>query len=275
MIPATMAVAATGSAASSRAEFARDARVARSAALVLDAIVFGLITGIVNGVYGVTEITSGYIATGGAFFTTSTSVAWPWLTLLGMLYFAVPEAMFGASLGKHLMRLKVVRLDGRPLAVRDVAIRNLLKPIDFLPLLYLAGGVLVLVTPGSQRLGDIAAGTTVVYGNRALQPGATRTSGTAARRVLVSALGVAVALSLLFDYFGRPPLVIDGMFKQRGLVNPHLVSYSLGRPAWGLGTVTYPLTGRTTTETCTGSVQLSWHGLGWAESTSQLLCVPI
>lgn len=273
MIAPTMAVAAAGSPPSSRAAFAREARIARSAALVLDAIVFGVITGIVNGVYGVTEITSGYVAAGGGVFTTSTSVAWPWLTLLGMLYFAVPEAMFGASLGKHLMRLKVVRFDGRPLGIRDVVIRNVLKPIDFLPVLYLLGGMLVLATPGSQRLGDVAGGTTVVYRQRALEPGATRTSGKTSRRVLIAVLGAAVALSLLFDYFGRPSLVIDGMFKQHGLVNPGLISYSLGRPAWGLGTVTYPLTGRTATETCTGSVQLSWQGLGWAESAGQLLCV--
>ena len=54
----------------------------------------------------------------------------------------------------------------------------------------------------------------------------------------------------------------------------YLQSYSLGPPAWGLGTVTYPLSGRTATEKCSGTVQLSWQLAGWVESTSQLLCVP-
>ena len=55
-----------------------------------------------------------------------------------------------------------------PLALRAVIVRNLLKPIDWLPILYLLGGASVLLTTNSQRLGDLAAGTTVVYRHRAL-----------------------------------------------------------------------------------------------------------
>jgi len=274
MISPTMAVAAAGSATSERAAFARQARVARSAALVLDAIIFGFITFIVNGAYGVTEITSSSILAGGTFMTTTTAVAWPWLTLVALLYFTVSEAMFGASPGKYWMRLKVVRLDGRKLGLGEVIVRNLLKPIDFLPVLYLLGGLLVLATPGAQRLGDLAAGTTVVYQHRALEPGATRHSGATAKRALLAALLAALLFTAAFDYFGRPPMFIDGLFKQGLLLNPDLESYSLGQPRWGLGSVTYPLSGRTATESCSGSVQLSWQLFGWAESTSQLLCVP-
>src|SRR5207247_9277725 len=57
MISPAMAVATAGSARSERAAFARQARVARSAAVVLDAVIFGVITFIVNGASGVTEIT--------------------------------------------------------------------------------------------------------------------------------------------------------------------------------------------------------------------------
>jgi uncharacterized RDD family membrane protein YckC len=274
MISPAMAVATAGYTTSDRAAFAREARVARFAALVLDVIVFGVITGLVNGVYGVTEINSAFFSAAGSVMSTTTSVAWPWLTLLGMLYFAVPEAMFGASPGKQLMRLKIVRLDGRTLTVRDVVIRNILKPIDFLPILYLLGGFLVAVTPGSQRLGDLVAGTSVVYRHRALGQGATRTSSKRARDTFVGVLLAAVLVSAAFAYFGRPPLVIDGMFKERRLLSPDLQSYSLGRPNWGFGTVTYPITGRMATEKCSGSVQLSWQVVGWAESTSQMLCVP-
>jgi len=274
MISPTMAVAAAGSATSERAAFARQARVARSAALVLDAIIFGFITFIVNGAYGVREITSSSILAGGTFMTTTTAVAWPWLTLVALLYFTVSEAMFGASPGKYWMRLKVVRLDGRPLGLGEVIVRNLLKPIDFLPVLYLLGGLLVLATPGAQRLGDLAAGTTVVYQHRALELGATRQSSPSARRALLAALLAALLFTAAFDYFGRPPMFIDGLFKQGLLLNPDLESYSLGQPRWGLGSVTYPLSGRTATESCSGSVQLSWQLFGWAESTSQLLCVP-
>jgi len=274
MIPATMAVAAASAQTTSgRYVYAREARVARSAALVLDAIVFGFVTAVVNGVYGVTEITSASFSPSGSVMSTTTSVAWPWLTLLGLLYFTIPEAMFGASLGKHWMHLKVVRLDGLPLGLGAVIIRNLLKPIDFLPLLYLVGGVLVLLTPGAQRLGDMAGGTTVVYQRRAPEAGATRTSGRmAARRVLPGVLLAALLFTALFDYFGRPPLLIDGLFKQDALLARDLRSYELGAPTWGFGRVTYPIRGRTATAVCSGSIHLQWQFLGWTESSGSMTC---
>ncbi len=273
MISRTMAVAAAGTAVSDGAEFAREARVARSAALVLDLIGFGFISFVVNSVYGVTQVTSGFITAGGGVSSTTTAVDWPWMTLLGVLYFAIPEAMFGASPGKLLMGLRVVRLDGRPLGIRSVIVRNVLKPVDFLPVLYLLGGVLVLVTRGSQRLGDIAAATTVVYKHRAREPAATRTSSRRARLVLAGAFAVALLFTVAFDYFGRPPLIIQGDFNQRNLIGD-LDSYALGQPAWSFGSVTYPIYGRAGTEICAGSIKLTWEFLGWNQSSSSLKCLP-
>jgi uncharacterized RDD family membrane protein YckC len=274
MISRAMAVATVGSTRFERAADAREARPARLAALIVDTFVFGLITAIVNGVYGVTEVTSGYLAGNASYMTTSTAVAWPWLTLLALLYFTVSEAMFGATPGKQLLRLKIVRLDGAPLTLRDVFVRNILKPVDFLPILYLLGGAFVLATPGAQRLGDIPAGTTVVYRHRALEPGATRTSSPPARRVLVAVLTVAAVVTLLFDYFGRPPLVIEGMYRTGHLVGPRLTGYSLGQPSWGFGTVTYPIRATAPGQTCSGTVELRWAAVGWDESGAQMLCVP-
>jgi len=182
MISPTMAVTTAVRDVASRAEFAQEARLFRFFALLVDLVVLSVITFIVNSVYGVTQPTQGLVIAGSPY---STTVAWPWITLVGILYFTVPEAMFGATPGKAWARVRVVRLDGRPLGLGSVVVRNLLKPIDFLPLLYLLGGLLVLLSAGSQRLGDIAAGTTVVYRHRALQPGATRSSTSTARRVLV------------------------------------------------------------------------------------------
>jgi len=273
MISPTMAVAAVAPALSDRAGFAREARLARFRALIIDMVVFGFISLVVNSVYGVTEVTSGFFTASGGMYSTTTAVAWPWLTLLGGLYFTIPEAMFGTTPGKYWMRLKVVRLDGRPLGVGSVVVRNLLKPVDFLPLLYLLGGVLVFNTPGSQRLGDIAAGTTVVYQPRALDPRATRTSGQTARRWLAITLAAAALFTIGFDYFGRPPLVIQGLFNERLSFGPEVISYSLGRPRWGFGQVTYPMTLRTRTGTCTGEVGLTWSLVGWNESANSYSCL--
>jgi uncharacterized RDD family membrane protein YckC len=278
MIRPTMAVAATRRAQPATAEYARDARIMRFMALLVDLFVLGAITLVVNSVYGVaTTGSSSLVTVGGSY---STVVAWPWLTLVGLLYFTVPEAMFGATPGKLWARLRVVRLDGRPLGIAEVLVRNILKPIDFLPLLYLLGGLFVLFTNGSQRLGDLAAGTTVVYRHRALEPSATRTSSKRARRWLVAALVLAVLFTMLFDYFGRPPLVIRGDYNAHANEMRDVASYSLGQAQWGFGHVTYPVTvvmqiaGPTgQSRICRGSISLDWGWLGgWNAGQSSWTC---
>jgi len=42
-------------------------------------------------------------------------------------------------------------------------IRNLLRPVDGLPIFYLVGGIASLVSRRAQRLGDLVAGTVVVH----------------------------------------------------------------------------------------------------------------
>jgi uncharacterized RDD family membrane protein YckC len=276
MISGAMAVAAVGAVRSERAVYAREARLARVLGLVTDTAILGVLTFVVNSVFGVDQITSGSpVPTSSGFsqFTTSTTVAWPWLTLLGILYFTVTEAIFGASPGKLWVRLRVVRVDGTPLTLRAVIVRNLLKPIDWLPILYLLGGASALLTTSSQRLGDLAAGTTVVYRHRALDPGDTRTSGRRARQLLATGLIAAVAFTIAFDYFGRPPLVIDGMFNTRQNFPSGVTAYTLGSPQWGLGKVTYAVTASTPSSACSGTITLLWFGLGWTSGTSSFSCL--
>jgi uncharacterized RDD family membrane protein YckC len=242
--------------------------------LVLDLFAFGFLTFVVNSVFGVTQVTSTDLNGTGTMTATTTAVAWPWLTLLGVLYFAIPEAMFGASVGKQIMGLKVVRADGRPLALRDVVIRNVLKPVDFLPVLYLLGGVLVLATGAAQRVGDLAAGTTVVQAQRAIEPGATRTSGRNAKLALAAVLVLAAFLTAGFDYFGRPALIIAGQVNAGDEPFTDAASYRLGTPRWGFGTVSYPVTYSTagSGRRCGGDVTFVWSGLAWNESGAPFRC---
>ena len=69
----------------------------------------------------------------------------------------------GQTLGKRLLRLRVVDSRGLPLTFSQIVLRNLMRFIDALPLAYLVGGVAALVSRRGQRLGDLAAGTLVVY----------------------------------------------------------------------------------------------------------------
>ncbi len=82
---------------------------------------------------------------------------------LVVLYFPVYEAVTnGQTLGKRAMRLRVVGDRGEPVTLTQVAIRNLIRIVDFLPALYGIGIITLFVQGGAKRLGDFAAGTIVV-----------------------------------------------------------------------------------------------------------------
>jgi uncharacterized RDD family membrane protein YckC len=68
----------------------------------------------------------------------------------------------GQTPGKRLLRLRVMDLHGLRLQFSQVAIRNLLRTADMLPAFYFVGGVVSLISPRCQRLGDIAANTIVI-----------------------------------------------------------------------------------------------------------------
>jgi len=68
----------------------------------------------------------------------------------------------GQTIGKRLLRLRVVDDQGLNLRFDQVVMRNLLRIVDRLPALYLLGGVVCWMSRHNQRLGDIAAGTVVM-----------------------------------------------------------------------------------------------------------------
>lgn len=69
----------------------------------------------------------------------------------------------GATPGKRSMGIAVVEDNGLPVSFASSVVRNLLRFVDFLPLFYGAGIVSMLITKDFKRLGDLAAGTRVVY----------------------------------------------------------------------------------------------------------------
>lgn len=77
---------------------------------------------------------------------------------------------YGSTPGKMVMGLTVVHDDGTPLGWTPSIVRNLLRVADFLPLAYLVGLVSMVVTRDFKRLGDVVAGTVVVYRDRPMGP---------------------------------------------------------------------------------------------------------
>jgi uncharacterized RDD family membrane protein YckC len=76
-------------------------------------------------------------------------------------YFAL-ESGEGQTVGKKLLKLRVVRADGRPAGMREIAVRTVLRVVDGVGG-YIVGLIVMLGTgQRRQRLGDLAAGTIVV-----------------------------------------------------------------------------------------------------------------
>lgn len=68
----------------------------------------------------------------------------------------------GQTIGKRILRLRVMDSRGLRLHFSQIVLRNLLRCIDAMPLCYLVGGLACLFSRRSQRLGDLVAGTVVV-----------------------------------------------------------------------------------------------------------------
>lgn len=86
------------------------------------------------------------------------------LFALEWLYPVVFElSPMAATPGKRALGLRVVMDDGMPITLSASLLRNLLRVVDFLPLLYAAGLLSMLLRQDFKRLGDIVAGTLVVH----------------------------------------------------------------------------------------------------------------
>lgn len=80
-------------------------------------------------------------------------------------YFVLFETLWsGQTPGKRIMRLRVVREDGRPIRFFEAFVRNLLRlALDFQPFpSYAIGVVSIIFSARSKRIGDFVAGTVVV-----------------------------------------------------------------------------------------------------------------
>ena len=122
---------------------------ARLNAILLDGVILAVATAVLVGALGTTARSPDAL-----------------LLVLGLqfIYFFALEAATGQTVGKRAFHVRVVALDGTPLSTRQSAIRNVLRFIDAVPILY-ASGLLSMIRTGRrrrQRIGDVAAGTIVV-----------------------------------------------------------------------------------------------------------------
>lgn len=79
-------------------------------------------------------------------------------------YFAFFEILWsGRTPGKRIAGIRVIKESGRPINAYEAIGRNVLRAIDFLPIMYAAGVVVMMLNRHSRRIGDYVAGTVVVH----------------------------------------------------------------------------------------------------------------
>ena len=128
--------------------------VARTYAFLIDALIRGTILLIASIALGSMN------KLGGALFVIL-------LFLIEWLYPVLFELLPGAATpGKRALGLKVLMDSGLPITPAASLVRNLLRAADFLPAFYAFGLVTMMLRRDFKRIGDLAAGTLVVYVQR-------------------------------------------------------------------------------------------------------------
>jgi len=155
------------------------------AALIDLALLFGLLV-VLSATIGEASVGDGF-----SFYLNSYADAALYLGLVLVYYFAL-EATIGQTVGKLLTGVRVVRADAARPSVGAVAIRTVVRVVDWLPLLYLVGFLTMLATGARrQRLGDLAAGTGIARAAPLRHRGAVGA-------VVASALALVLAGSVVY-----------------------------------------------------------------------------
>ncbi|MCC5827913.1 MAG: RDD family protein [Phycisphaeraceae bacterium] len=96
---------------------------------------------------------------GGVLMALTIAIVWVFLIFYGFLF---EWLMHGRTPGKWLINLRVISESGGPPTVLALFLRNVLRFADFLPTVYMLGGIVCALNARHQRLGDMAAGTLVI-----------------------------------------------------------------------------------------------------------------
>ncbi|MBK5342460.1 MULTISPECIES: RDD family protein [Pseudomonas] len=135
----------------------------RPAGLMVRSLAFGIDLGIRGAILGVLFLLLAFLGQLGMGLGSLLlfAVSWWYMVLFEVL-------RQGRSPGKQWMGLRVIHDDGTPIGWSASLLRNLLRFVDLLPFGYFLGAISCLQHPTFKRLGDIAAGTLVVYSERPL-----------------------------------------------------------------------------------------------------------
>lgn len=150
------------------------------------------------------------------------------LFLLEWFYPVVFElSLAGATPGKRVMGIAVVEDNGLPVSLGASVTRNLLRFVDFLPVMYGFGLMSMMLNADFKRLGDLAAGTQVVYREKRL---GARQLPEAAPHALSRPLAVETQLALIGLAERSPRLTAERLDELLALAARAIGDTSGGRP---------------------------------------------
>ena len=87
----------------------------------------------------------------------------PALAIYFLYHYVVELALRGSTPGKRMAGVRIVARDGSAPSAGALLLRNVFRVVDSMPLFYPVGLITVVVTREHVRLGDMAAGTLLVY----------------------------------------------------------------------------------------------------------------
>ena len=90
-------------------------------------------------------------------------VVLPPLAIYFLYHYVVELAMRGSTPGKRAAGVRIVTRDGAAPSAGALLLRNVFRVVDSMPVFYPVGLITVMVTREHVRLGDMAAGTLLVY----------------------------------------------------------------------------------------------------------------
>jgi len=80
-----------------------------------------------------------------------------------MFYSLVQESLLdGQTVGKKVLKIKVIKLDGYGAGFSDYLIRWIFRPVEIWYIFVIIGFIALISTKKTQRLGDLAAGTGII-----------------------------------------------------------------------------------------------------------------
>ena len=102
--------------------------------------------------------------------TANAAAAWVVFLPAVIVYFfyhpILETVMHGSTPGKRMAGVRIITLEGFTPGIGSILIRNIFRLIDGLPGVYTVGLLFAIFTKNHVRIGDIAAGTVLVYEKR-------------------------------------------------------------------------------------------------------------